>query len=254
MTAAGDGRFAAFVAERSTSLLRTAYLLTGDRGPARDLLQTALIAAHRRWDTVPDDEAGTALVRRELVAALTSRRRRLWIGDLLTESTLLAGTAGLPGFARPAADVGPHDDLTAALLRLPPRQRAALVLRHGEGLSEAATADALGAPAAAVRDWTAAGLTRLRTLLEATGATEATGTTGTTGPDDDALAGRLRRDLPGRAADIAAAPEGTLDDVLDGARSVRWHVVGLAALAAFVVLVLVAVLAVSCGSTAPAGR
>ncbi len=224
----GADPFEAFVARHSTALLRTAVLLTGDPGPARDLLQTALIAARRRWGTVPDEAAATALVRRELVAALTSRRRRLWIGDLLAESTLLAGTAGLPGFARPAAGPGPHDDLTAALLRLPPRTRAALVLGCGEGLPEAGTADALGASTADVRAWTAAGLTRLGRLLGS--------------PDDAALAARLRRELPARAAGVVA-PGGLAEDVLAGSRTLRWHLVGLAALAAFVVLVLVAVLA-----------
>jgi DNA-directed RNA polymerase specialized sigma24 family protein len=232
VSAAGGVPFEAFAAERSTALLRTALLLTGDPGPARDLLQTALIAALRRWDTVPDVEAGTALVRRQLVAAHTSRWRRLWIGDLLAESTLLTGTTGLPGFARPAADVGPHDDLTAALLRLPARSRAALVLRYGEGLPDAATADALDAPEDDVRAWTALGLTRLHRLLGGAGAD--------TGADDDVLVGRLRRDLPARAAGVVA-PDGTVDDVLDGARAARWHLVGLAVLAAFVVLVLVAV-------------
>jgi DNA-directed RNA polymerase specialized sigma24 family protein len=220
----GAGSFEVFVAGHSTALLRTAHLLTGDRGPARDLLQTALIAASRRWTAVPDSAAATALVRRELVAAHTSRWRRLRIGDLLAESTLLAGTAGLPGFARPAADAGPHDDLTAALLRLPPRQRVVLVLGYGEGLPEATTADALGVPAEEVRAWAVLGLARLHRLL---GATDAGA--------EDALPARLRRDLPARAAGVVA-PEDVLDDVLDGARSLRRHRAGLAALAVFVVL------------------
>jgi hypothetical protein len=102
------------------------------------------------------------------------------------------------------------------------------VLGCGEGLPEAGTADALGASTADVRAWTAAGLTRLGRLLGS--------------PDDAALAARLRRELPARAAGVVA-PEGLAEDVLTGSRTLRWHLVGLAALAAFVVLVLVAVLA-----------
>jgi DNA-directed RNA polymerase specialized sigma24 family protein len=235
MTGAGNGSFEAFVAERSAALLRTAYLLTGARGPALDLLQTALIAAYRRWDGIADGEEATAFVRRELVAAHTGWRRRLWMGDLLADSPLLAGTAGLPGFGRPTADVGPRDEMTAALVRLPPRMRAALVLRYGEGLSEAATADALGSPVERVRTQTRLGLTRLRGLLDEMGAAS---------QEDGALVARLCHALAVRSADVSAAPDDTHERVLDGARAQRRHLAGLVALAAFVLIVLLLVVTI----------
>ena len=220
--------FEAFVAGRSTALLRTAYLLTGDRARALDLLWTALAAASRRWDRMADAEEATAVVRRELVAAHTGWWNRLWLGDLLADSRLLAGTAGLPGFVPPPADAGPDDGVAAALDRLPPRTRAALVLRLGEGRSEDATAAELGARVEEVRAWTRRGLDRLRELLDATGA------------GDEALTGRLRRSLAVRSAG-APDPEITAAQVLAAVRGRRRHLAGLAALAGFVVLVLVLV-------------
>ncbi len=237
MTGAGDGSFAAFVAERSTTSLRTAYLLTGNRDRALDLLQTGLVAASRRWDLIADPEEATAYVRREMVAAHTGWRHRLWIGDLLADSPLLAGLAGVPGFGPPVADPGPRgaerDDMAAALARLSPRMRAVLVLRHGEGLSEAATADALGGPVELVRRQDRLGLARLRALLDDTGAG---------GQDDDErLAGQLRHDLAVRSVDAPVPPDDAHQWVLDGARVRRRHGAGLLALAAFLALTLVVV-------------
>jgi DNA-directed RNA polymerase specialized sigma24 family protein len=221
-----DGGFEAFVAARSTALLRTAHLLTNDRARARDLVQLALMAAHRRWDDLPDP---TAYARRELVSAHTGWRRRLQVGDLLTESPLLASTAGLPGFSTPRPpEPGPRTEVSAALAQLPPRQRAALVLRHGEDLSEVATADALDTSVEDTRALLRLALDRLGALLP--------------GPSgDDALVERLRADLTARAADVVAAPDETHDAVLDGARAQRHHLAGLVALAAFVVLVVLVV-------------
>lgn len=224
--------FRAFVAEEAGALFRTAYLLTGDPGAADDLLQTALLRAARRWDpaagraaaTSTGRAAATSAVRRELVAVHTGRR--LWIGDLLADSRLLAGTAGLPGFGPQPADPGPRDDLTAALHRLPARTRAALVLQLGDGLPEAAAADALGGTVGDVGALTRDGLDRLRRVLDEPDA------------DDDALAERLRRAL---AADVVPVPAGTADRLADAARARRRNAAGLIALAVFLVAVVVLV-------------
>jgi DNA-directed RNA polymerase specialized sigma24 family protein len=216
-----DG-FEAFVAAHATSLLRTAYLLTGDRAQARDLLQTALIATHRHWNALGDP---TAYARQELVRSATGWGRRLRVGHLLADSPLLAGASGLPGFgASGHAEPGPRTGLTTALAELPPRERAALVLRHGEGLSEEAVAAALGIPEESVRGLLDHGLARLRELQP--------------GQTDGA---RLRAELAFRVAEVAAPPAETVALVLDGARSRRRHRAGLAALAVFVVLVVLVV-------------
>ena len=218
-----DGSFEAFATEGSTELLRTGYLLTNDRAQARDLLQTALMAAQRHWDQLTDP---LAYARRELVGAHTGWQRRLRVGDLLAESPPLAGATGLPGFATGArTDPGPRTELATALAALPPRLRAALVLRYGTDLSEAATADALGSPVEEARNAVVLGLERLRELL----------------PGDDDPAGRLRAELPARAADVTADPEQAAALALDGARDRRRHLAGLAALAAFAVLVVLVV-------------
>jgi len=228
-----DRDFAAFAAERSTALLRTAYLLTGGRGAAHDLLQIALVAVHRRWRSFADREEATAAARRELVAAHVGWRARIRLGDLLADSPLLAGTAGLPGFGPPPGEAPPRGGLLAALAGLPPRPRAALVLRYGDGLSEAATADALGGGVADVAGSTEVGLARLRTTVEPAPA------------DDDALVRRLRLELPLLAADVVADPRATADLALDGARYRRGHVAGLVAVGAFLLVVALLVVLTS---------
>src|SRR3954463_14981741 len=124
--AMSGGSFEVFVAECSTELLRTGYLLTNHRVQARDLLQTALMAAYRHRDEQPDP---VAQARRGLVGGHTGRarrrrgggahagwQRRLRVGDLLAESPLMAGTAGLPGFGTGVpTDPGPRTPLTTAL-------------------------------------------------------------------------------------------------------------------------------------------
>ncbi|WP_164699728.1 sigma factor-like helix-turn-helix DNA-binding protein [Modestobacter sp. KNN46-3] len=216
------GAFEEFVAAESTPSLRTAYLLTGDGRAAGDLLQEALIAVHGRWDRLADREEAAAALRRELVAAHLGRR---WsrFGAVLADSRLMAGTTGIPGFASAHPDPVPSDETAAALAHVLPRQRAALALRYGTDLSEAAVADALGAPVADVRARIADGLGRLGELLEVDGGTAAA-----------------------RVGDLAGRAPADIGDVhgwvLDGERSQRRHRAGLLALAGFFVLVVLLLL------------
>jgi DNA-directed RNA polymerase specialized sigma24 family protein len=207
--------FASFVDAGSSALLRTAYLLTGDRVRARDAVQSALLAAHRHWDQVADPPA---YVRRELVRAVTGQGARVRVADVLADSPLLAGAWGLPGFARRAADPGPQDRTTTALAGLPARERAAVVLRFGDALPDGAVADALGCPAEDVAPLVAAALGRL----------------------DAGTAERLRTDLAGWSDPVAPSGD-TYAEVLDGARDQHRHRAGLVALAGFVVLVVLLV-------------
>ena len=153
-----QAQFRAWVVARSPALLRTAYLLTGSRPDAEDLLQTSLAKTCLAWGRIRDREARDAYVRRVMVNTQTSfwRRRRL------DERP----TAALPerGEARDAtADLDLHDALWAALAALPRRQRAAVVLRYYEDLSEAETADVLGVSVGTVKSTTSRALARLRT-------------------------------------------------------------------------------------------
>src|SRR5262245_28295851 len=124
--------FEAFVAARSGRLLRTAYLLTHDHGLAEDLVQTALAKAWFVWSRIDGDPE--PYVRKVVVNTYASWWRRRWnrehpTGDIPETST----------------DTGTHDrtDLWRALERLPRRQRAVVVLRYFEDLTEAETARVL---------------------------------------------------------------------------------------------------------------
>ena len=217
-----DAAFEEFVAARSPGLLRTAYLLTGDRTQATDLLLTGLAAARRHWTPTTGPDAGVDVARRAMVAGHTSRLRRLELGHLLADSPLLAGTSGLPGFSSPTAARVPRSGTGAALARLPARTRAALVLRYGEGLSEPAAADLLGCAVEDVAAETARGLAQLAA----------------DGVDGE---GRLRHDLAAQAAEVTAAPDGVTRLVQERDRGDRRHLVGLLALLAFALAVVLLV-------------
>lgn len=144
--------FDEFVAGRSTRLLRTAYLLTRDHALAEDLLQTALTKAWFAWSRIENDPE--PYVRRILVNTYASWWRRRWNGE--------QAHADLPESA--AHDDGPdgRHDLWTAMGRLPRRQRAVIVLRFVEDLSEAETARLLGISAGTVKSQTSKALAKLR--------------------------------------------------------------------------------------------
>ncbi len=154
LVAAAPVRFEDFVTGRSRSLLRLGLLLTGDPGRAEDLLQTALVKAWRAWGRIDGDPE--PYVRRIMVTTASSGWRRRWTSEVPVPDA--------PEPAAPAATAA-YDvtlDLRAALLRLPARQRACVVLRYVEDLSEQQTADALGCSVGTVKSQTAKALARLR--------------------------------------------------------------------------------------------
>src|SRR6478735_3969939 len=144
--------FEAFVAARSTALWRSAYLLTGDPHRAEDLLQTALVKAWRRWDKITQREAVESYVRAALVSTYTDWWRRRWNGEistgLLPESPTSSETAR----------VEVRRDVLAALALLPRGQRAVVVLRYFDDLTEAQTAEALGVSVGTVKSQTSRAL------------------------------------------------------------------------------------------------
>ena len=156
-----DATFDDFVAARSRALLRTAYLLTHDHALAEDLLQTSLTKAWFAWRRIEGD--AEPYVRRILVNTYASWWRRTWNGEHPTDD--------LP--ERAAAEAGAEPtDLWQAMARLPRRQRAVVVLRYFEDLTEAQTADLLGCSVGTVKSQCSKALAKLRidpALAEAEG-------------------------------------------------------------------------------------
>ncbi len=153
------GSFDDFVATRSTRLLRTAYLLTHDRALAEDLVQTSLAKAWFAWARIegqPD-----AYVRRVMVNTYSSWWRRRWNGE---EATAELPERGARSGHRPAEDVRVDDrtDLWRALARLPKRQRAVVVLRFYEDLSEVETAEIMQCSVGTVKSQASRALAKLR--------------------------------------------------------------------------------------------
>ena len=166
MTDDGEGTFADFVVREQAGLLRLAYLLAGDRGHAEDLVQTALMRTYRHWGRVVRRGEPKAYVRRALVNAHTSWRRR----PLHREQA----TGWIPDSAAPEVTTAdPAGPLGTALAALPPRMRATVVLRFYEDLSEQQTAEVLGCSASTVNTQATRGLARLRAALTAAEVEEA---------------------------------------------------------------------------------
>ena len=154
--AAEKRAFEAFVAASSDRLLRTAYLLCGDRGHAEDLVQTALLRTARRWRAAR--EQPEAYARRVLVNLAKDRWRTL--------ARRPAEAAFDTDVEAPADEsLLDRDALLRATRALPPGQRAVLVLRFLDDLSVEDTAAALGCSSGTVKSQTSRALERLRAAL-----------------------------------------------------------------------------------------
>jgi RNA polymerase sigma-70 factor (sigma-E family) len=159
MDKADEARFRDYVAARSPALLRTAYLLVGDRGRAEDLVQTALVKTYLAWGRIRDEGALDAYVRRIMANTATSWWRRRWSGERPADQ--------LPDqpLADPANDLAEADGVRRLLLLLPARQRAVLVLRFYNDMTEAEVAETLGISRGSVSSYAAKGLATLRARL-----------------------------------------------------------------------------------------
>ena len=147
--------FERYVARQHTALLRTAYLLTGDSCAAEDLVQTALARAWLAWPRIREPAGVDTYVRRILVNTQRSfwRRRRvreLLVGSVPDRESGIDATSDL------------HQVLWAALADLPRQQRATLVLRYYEGLSDPEIAEVLGVSAGTVKSNASRALAALR--------------------------------------------------------------------------------------------
>lgn len=151
----GDADFADYFRGRVVPMRRLAYALCGDWHTAEDLVQTAFVALYRNWGGIRP-ESLDAYARRVLVNTFLSHRR-----NRRRESV----TASLPEAPVIGADPGARIDLGRALAELPPRQRAAVVLRHIEDLPVSEVADILGMAEGTVKSQTARGVEALRHAL-----------------------------------------------------------------------------------------
>ncbi len=148
--------FSEFVEARSHALLRTAYLMVGDHQLAQDLLQEALIKTLIAWPRLRDPEKVDAYARRTVVTtAITWRRRRSF------HERPAAFPSDGPGPDQ-ADHFATHQLLIAHLRGLPPRQRAAIVLRYYEDLTLAQTAEIMGCSVGSVKSHVSIGLGKLR--------------------------------------------------------------------------------------------
>lgn len=150
--------FEEFAAARLPAVLRFAGVLTGDRALAEDVVQDALFRASRRWQTIGQLDRPEAYVRKMIVNEFLSWRRRSW---RLVPSGTGGGLDGQP-IPDPAANYAERDAITTELAKLPRRQRAVLVLRYYQGLSDPEIAEVLGCRPGTVRGYAARALAALR--------------------------------------------------------------------------------------------
>jgi RNA polymerase sigma-70 factor (sigma-E family) len=154
-------RFEDFVHSRLPGLLRYAHLLAGNPHDASDLVQTALERTGVRWRSVVAGGAPDAYVRKAILNAHVSRWRRR------RRETLVAEVSEGDYVATRAGNEGGRDEMWAALATLPRRQRAVLVLRYYEDLSEREIATVLGISTGTVKSQASRALQALRSAMAA---------------------------------------------------------------------------------------
>ena len=171
--------FEHFVVESTASLLRTAYLVTGDAGHAEDLVQETLLKVARRWSRVAPMESPLAYARRILVnLALDDSQRRSRHRDELA-APRRSPDGPLPWDSEiswgEAAAADDRLELIRAVSELPPRQRAVLVLRYFDDLSESEVASTLDCSIGTVKSTSSRALEKMRGLVPNQDATASTG-------------------------------------------------------------------------------
>jgi RNA polymerase sigma-70 factor (sigma-E family) len=150
--------FRTYLSGRVAALSRTAYLLTGDRHQAEDLVQLTLVRLARHWERVAAAGDPDRYARRTMYSQHVSLWRRRWRGvDLRAEPPEVAVPDGTAGVERALL-------VRQALARLAPRQRAVLVLRYYEDLTEVQAAETLGCSVSTVKSQTRDALARVRVL------------------------------------------------------------------------------------------
>jgi RNA polymerase sigma-70 factor (sigma-E family) len=157
-----EAEFSGFMHSRWLQLVRLGFALTGDRGLAEDLAQTALARAYASWPKICRSGDPDAYVRQVLVNANRSRYRKHRVAEQLT------GTVPEPVPQEVARDSDDRVMLMAALLSLPPRQRSVVVLRFWLDMTEAQVAEALGCSVGNVKSQASRALATLRARTDLT--------------------------------------------------------------------------------------
>ena len=152
--------FASYVRARQPVLLRTARSLTANPSDAEDLLQTALAKTYVAWERIEDHRALDGYVRRALLNTRTSQWRKRKVDEFVCEE--LPEPEPVPGRDDPAEQQALHDAMWRAIQKLPARQRAMVVLRYYEDLSEVQTAEVLGVSVGTVKSAVSRALGKLR--------------------------------------------------------------------------------------------
>jgi len=154
----GSRDFADFVRQRSTPMLRTAWLLTGgDWALAEDLAQAAFSEVWRHWPRVSVMDAPEAYAHKVMLNTFLSWRRRRWTTEISTER-IVVSRATTGGFAR----VDVREVLRHALGQLTAKQRAVIALRYFEDRSEAETAAIMGCTVGTVKSQASRAIAKLR--------------------------------------------------------------------------------------------
>ncbi|GAA2578995.1 MULTISPECIES: SigE family RNA polymerase sigma factor [Streptomyces] len=152
--------FSSYVKARQPVLLRTARSLTANPSDAEDLLQTALAKTYVAWERIEDHRALDGYVRRALLNTRTSQWRKRKVDEFACDE--LPEPEPVPGGDDPAERQALHDAMWRAIMKLPARQRAMVVLRYYEDLSEARTAEVLGVSVGTVKSAVSRALGKLR--------------------------------------------------------------------------------------------
>ncbi|WP_079054513.1 SigE family RNA polymerase sigma factor [Streptomyces graminilatus] len=151
--------FSSYVRARRPVLLRTARSLTANPSDAEDLLQTALTKTYVAWERIEDHRALDGYVRRALLNTRTSQWRKRKVEEFTCDE--LPEPEGAP-VGDPADHQVLHDAMWRAIMKLPARQRAMVVLRYYEDLSEVQTAEVLGVSVGTVKSAVSRALGKLR--------------------------------------------------------------------------------------------
>ncbi|WP_410099098.1 SigE family RNA polymerase sigma factor [Streptomyces sp. STR69] len=152
--------FSSYMRARQPVLLRTARSLTANPSDAEDLLQTALTKTYVAWERIEDHRALDGYVRRALLNTRTSQWRKRKVDEFACEELPEPETGGAA--EDPAEQQALHDAMWRAIAKLPDRQRAMVVLRYYEDLSEVQTAEVLGVSVGTVKSAVSRALGKLR--------------------------------------------------------------------------------------------
>ena len=162
--AKATGRLADLYVRHLTSARRLAYLVTGDRALAEDLVQDAFLRMFGRFQDLRDPGAFEAYLRRTVVNLCRKHFRRRKV-----ERAYVQQHGGSVSVEAPDRDVAGEQALRRALLALPLRQRTAIVLRFYEDLSERQTADVLRCRPGTVKSLVSRGMEALRSSIDSEG-------------------------------------------------------------------------------------